>query len=86
MEWRDAEFGYSPAVGHGGVTFVLFPVVVRIFQVHFFHVFVAVGFGKHRSGSNGKILAVALDDALVGNGFIRDEPLAVDKQELRHFF
>lgn len=66
----------------GSITLVLNPVVLREFVMYFLHVIIPVGLGQYAGRSYGSIDPVALDDAFMGNSFIRGEPVAVDQQKL----
>ncbi len=66
----------------GSIALVLDPVVLREFVMYFLHVVIAVGLGQYAGCGNRGIKTIALDDAFVGNPFIRGEPVAVDQQKL----
>lgn len=65
----------------GSVALVLDPIVLREFVMYFLHVIIAVGLGQYAGRSYGSINPIALDDTLMGNSFIRSEPVAVDQQK-----
>lgn len=69
----------------GGVALVAVPAIVRVFLVLLFHVVVAVGLRQYRCRCNCLVFAVALDDALVRQVTLIDEPVAVDEKELRMY-
>ena len=50
-----------------GIALVRQPVVLRVFLREFVHVVITVGLGKNTGGSDGEVLAVALDDGGMGD-------------------
>ena len=71
-----------------GIALVFHPVVLWVFLSQRIHVVITIGLGQYRSSGNAQILAVALDDGGMGQGYwfivmgcgflIRFEPVAVD--------
>ena len=53
--WCYAVFSYSSSVKQGWIPFILIPSIQWKLIMNFIHVFVAVGFGKNRSGCYGEI-------------------------------
>ena len=78
-----AILAYGEAMLLGGVAFVACPAVLGILLMQAHHIFVAVGLCQNRGCGDVGILAVALDDALVGQSVMRYEAVAVDGEELR---
>lgn len=70
---------YSTAVFLGGITFVGFPSIIRVFFANSEHVFISKFFGKYAGSSYGSIFAVPFDDAVVFVIFIWFEPIPVDQ-------
>ena len=67
------------AVFGGAVPFVGMPAIMGEFLMELPHKFVAVSFGQHTRSRNGCVLAIALYDALMGDGAIRFKPVAIDQ-------
>ena len=83
MVGRDAMEADGLAVLPRGVTGVAVPAVVRHLHVEFAHVVVAVSLREDGGRGNGEVLAVALDDGLVGQLSVGLEAVAIDDDELR---
>lgn len=77
-----ARCGNGAAVSSGGVALVLVPAVVGKKLVQLQHVSVAGGLGEYGSSCDGGIFAVAFDDAVMGQGGVRTEAIAIDEEQL----
>lgn len=82
MEFAGAVLVQSILVLAGSIAFILNPIVLREFMMYFLHVIIAVSLGQDAGRSYRRVKPVALDDAFMGNSFIRGEPVAVDQQKL----
>ena len=79
---RDAMLADGLAVLSRGVAHVVLPVVVGILLRQADHLVVAVGLGQDGGGSDGEVLAVALDDGGMGQVAVGLEAVAIDDDGL----
>jgi len=79
MVWCNSMDIYSLAVFQGRVAFVFCPIVNGKFCMKVFHKIIAISFGKHRSGSDGQVSAVAFYDTMMWNSAFVFEPVAIDQ-------
>ncbi len=62
------------------------PAVFGMGNMQFFHEVVAPGLGEDRGCGDAQVFAVALYDAMMGNVVVRDEFIAVNKDEFGAVF
>ena len=80
---RESILPNSQTVLLGGITFVAVPAIVGILLVQTQHILISMSLGQHRGRGNVGILAVSLDNTLIGQATVRRETIAVDGQKLR---
>src|SRR5580693_3153782 len=80
---RIADLYNGFAVFYGRISFVLMPVVFRVFRSDLFHIIIPVSFGQYGGSSDAEIFGIPFNDAMIGRFFVFIKPVGVDDQELR---
>jgi len=76
-------FGDGGTMFFSRVSFILIPVIKRIFFVKTIHIIISVGFSQYRSGGYREVFSVSFYHGSMRNVRIFIETVSVDQQMLR---